>query len=145
MANLEQFSRHMVVRADRLPIKAAELQREVAMTVHENLVYGTPVDTGLARSNWLMSIGKSRTDVIPQYSYGNFLGISETKNAVQAITQAITALQSHKPGQDIYDTNNVHYIETLGRGHSRQASAGWIPLAIQAGLEAVRTKRLLGP
>lgn len=112
--------------------------RRTALIIDQALVLATPVDKGVARSNWLVSLGASRGDVISAYSRGSKLGISEGANAQGAIQHALSVVGNHKVGQDIYITNNVHYIETLNAGYSGQAPANFVALAIQAGIEAIR-------
>jgi hypothetical protein len=43
----------------------------------------------------------------------------------------------------VYISNNLPYIDRLNKGHSKQAPAGFIESAINAGLTAIRKARLV--
>ena len=111
----------------------------------------TPVDTGRARSNWLPSLGGSRQGAIPPYAPlpqgRDPQKFGEQANAQAAINAArLTVGQRTKPDQDIYLTNNLHYINDLNNGNSVQAPAGFVQMAVEAAAAAVRQNpaRILG-
>jgi hypothetical protein len=116
---------------------ADTVQEQVAARVEEALVRATPVDTGKARSNWLVSNGSPMEDEIEPYSPGSKLGISEDANAEAAIQQGKEAITQHPSGEDIFIRNNVDYIERLNDGWSKQAPALFVELGIQQALTSL--------
>lgn len=143
MADFETFSRRIVILGDRVNRNANLLVRRVALVADQALVLGTPVDEGRARSNWLVSVGQPRRDVIEPYSPGKGLGIGEGSNAQGAINQARAAIAGQKDGQAIYISNNLPYIEPLNNGSSAQAPAGFVEMAINKAVQVANQGRLL--
>ncbi len=93
---------------------------EIAMAIHRNLVLTTPVDTGRARSNWLPSVGTPRVNEV---------------SATDAMTAIMAAEAEFMPEglpfwPTLYIANNLPYIRKLNEGHSRQAPAHFVELAI---------------
>lgn len=125
---------------------ATAIVKQTAQTVDENVVRGTPVDTGRARSNWVVTKNAPFGGVIPPYSPGTKLGISETGNAAGAIGQGSLVIATFRLLKDttIYITNNIGYVRKLNDGSSTQAPAGFIEAAIQAGAALIRGKRVIG-
>jgi hypothetical protein len=96
---------------------------------------GTPVDTGWARANWFVGIGR------PSTRDGNFLD-PDSGDVAEANSAAETGLGSvlayTLAAGSVYITNNVPYILRLNDGYSQQAPAGFVQRAIQ---EAVTGQR----
>lgn len=138
MSSPAQFSRRMIVLGNGIEPNANRLVRGVALIIDRELVLSTPVDKGVARSNWLVSIGVGRTDVVSAYAPGNKLGRGETANAAGAMAQGAAVIGARSGGQSIFIVNNVPYIETLNNGYSKQAPAGFVQLSIQRAIIAVR-------
>jgi len=124
------------------PEKANALMRRVALAVDQSVVISTPVDTGRARSNWIVSIGSDNTAVIDAYVQGSALGVGEGGNAREALAQGRTALLTRRSGQTIFLSNNVPYIQRLNDGHSAQAPINFIETAIMEGVRAIGEVRL---
>ena len=83
---------------------------------------GTPVDTGWARSNWLLSIGRPVAAPV---------GSRESVSAgEQQQSAAVIATRYRLDQGPVYLTNPVAYIGQLNRGHSPQARPGFIEAAI---------------
>jgi hypothetical protein len=145
---LEDFARRIVVRADNVPEEVNRIKRLCALAIDQTVVLATPVDTGRARSNWLVSLGDPRDDTIPPYapiphlieSSGSRIG--EHENAQAAIEQGKGEIALARAGQDIHLTNNLPYIQFLNEGRSAQAPAMFVESAIQAGVAAVAGAKL---
>jgi hypothetical protein len=151
---LEDFARRIVVRADNVPKEVNRIKRLCALAVDQTVVLATPVDTGRARSNWLVSLGEAVDAVRVPYAplpAGKDIGkLSETGNAQAAMEQGRGVIAQAKAEQAIHITNNLPYIEPLNEGHSAQAPAQFVESAIQAGVAAVTGAKLdtgagLGP
>ena len=104
MATLLQFSKNIRKRGNEINNETANVVRRVARNALRNLVVGTRVDTGLARSNWRVSVGGFPRATIPPYSPGKKLGIKETGNKAGALT-----------------AGNNEIRKLTGRGHARKS------------------------
>lgn len=100
--------------------------RDVMLLVVENLKNSTPVDTEHARSNWIVTFKTP------------FTGVAGSREAVSYAEQeaGIARLERYDVGRDgrIHIRNNVPYVPYLDRGHSQQAPAGFVAMAIMAAL-----------
>lgn len=86
---------------------------------------GTPVDTGHARSNWLVGIGSPAGGPV-----GSKLRV------VDNISRSLALIQSWKLSRgDINISNNVDYIEKLDDGYSKQSPADFVEKVVD---EAIR-------
>jgi hypothetical protein len=118
------------------------LAKDVAKGIGATVVDTTPVDTGLARSNWRATLNAPASGVIPPYSPGNHLGISESANAGGAKAQQKQAIERFDASKhrSIFITNNVRYIGSLDGGSSAQNPAGMIALGISTGRAILQAK-----
>jgi len=135
MATLAQFSRNIRRRGSQIENSASRIVKAVSVRSLKSLVRNTPADKGVARSNWRVGIGAPTRSVIDAYSPGKNLGIGENANASAAINAGrarINSLRSSTRGLEtsIYISNAAPYIEKLNSGSSKQASAGFIEIAL---------------
>jgi hypothetical protein len=121
-------------RASNLPRAVNAVAKALAEAVDFQVVISTPVDIGVARSNWVVSLGTPVDDFIEAYAPGSHLGIAEKANAFAAIIQGRKEIQDRQPGQNIVIQNNAPYIGRLNDGWSAQAPAGFVEGAIQHAL-----------
>lgn len=140
------LSKRMTFYVSRLTDGVEGLMKRIALAVDEAVIYGTPVDTGFARSNWIVSLGNPTTGTISPYSPGNKLGIGESPNARGAIAQGRAVIDGFTIGRVIYIVNNTPYIGVLNSPStpSRQAAPFFVQTAILAGVQAGLSKSLLG-
>ncbi len=147
---------------------AGMIARTAGSVIGEAVVADTPVDTGQARSNWIMTIDQIAAYIIPAYvpyikthsqhyedrKRDRALGIKhalgtgdkeETANLTAALAQHFAALQRFDPevNDTIYITNNLPYIWKLNAGYSLQTEAGFVERAIEVGIEAIRKMKLV--
>lgn len=98
--------------------------RDVMLLACDNLINSTPVDTGHASSNWILSTGSPHR------------GVEGSRENVTTAAQAagIAALQDYDMVRDgkIFLTNHVFYLHFLNQGWSQQAVANFIYLAMIA-------------
>lgn len=136
-------------RADRLVRGVNTLVKEVARTVTYSIIEGTPVDTGEARSNWIISLGGPIGGTIapytpyPKYSKGNGQGTGESANANAAKQRADGAITARQPGQILIIQNNVPYIGRLNDGYSLQAPASFVNTAIITGIATLNGRTFI--
>jgi hypothetical protein len=143
VSDLRTFSRRIKVRVDRLERNSNALFKRTVLAADQAVVLGTPVDTGVARSNWRVSIGGPLSTTVPAFSPGERLGIGEQANAAGALNQARAAVGRRREGQDAYITNNVPYIGALNDGSSRQAPANFVEMGVMAAVSVIRNARIV--
>ena len=88
------------------------------MAIDRQLVKQTPVDTGLARSNWLAGVNRARTDT------GPILG------PAAAIALVRSQIATVKTGDYVVLSNNLPYINRLNAGWSSQAPAQYVDVIV---------------
>lgn len=145
--NLLQFSQRFRIVADRVTRNVNRAVRLLAIAVDQTLVLSTPVDTGRARSNWIVSLNaavdreREPFQPLPQGTDPSKLG--ESGNAQAAINEGRAVIATRQTQQTIYITNNVPYIGRLNDGSSAQAPAMFVQQAVQEGFAALRQSRIL--
>ena len=147
MATIAQFSQNIRKRGTEVENAGARLVRRTARAVLKKLVYGTPVDKGVARSNWRVSIGAQTYAKIPAYAPGRHLGIAERANANATIEVGFRKIDELRPGRgnplgsSLYITNNAPYIERLEAGYSPQ-NRGWVNDSVSVAREVISNFRI---
>jgi len=142
--DLRNFSRRIHVIADNVGENTDNLVRKVALAVDQTVVMATPVDTGRARSNWQVGLNHVPNTTREAYVEGTE-GATGGANSQAAIKHAQEEIAKYKQGQEINITNNLPYIGRLNDGYSAQAPAGFVQIAIRAGLRTIRSINLIDP
>lgn len=159
MADLGNLGRVLRVRAYQVGRWADATPRKATKVLVSELIRATPVDEGVARSNWQVESGPSGVSQLPAYSPGSHLGISETRNAAAAIAAAYAKIDGAPSagflrgflnagvaeaagGVTFHVSNPVPWINPLDEGHSRQQPAGFVKRAIEAARIVVRQSRI---
>lgn len=133
----EDLARVMFAIARNIDPHSSRTLCRMALAGDQTLVLATPVDTGRARSNWIVTIGApAESPINPYVPYPKRSGkdFRERANAAAAIEQGQSAIRAHIPGMKIFITNNVNYVPILNTGTSRQAGPQFIEKAIQASI-----------
>jgi hypothetical protein len=123
----------MEIRAKELEQGVSKLIRKAALVIDETAVLATPVNTGRARANWIVAVDHVPTEVRgdPQDNAGG---------AEASLSQGQQAIAGYGPGNTfIAIANNLDYIKPLEEGSSRQAPAGMVTQALEAGKQAIGT------
>lgn len=146
MAAPDQFARRIDSVAVSVERNAGRAVRKAALVIDQKVVLATPVDTGRARSNWVVAVDRTPEGEVSAYSPGKNLGMGESGNASAALEQGRRAIASYQPGKnrEIHITNNLPYIGRLNDGSSQQAPAGFVERAVQAGAQAARSQKIVG-
>lgn len=142
----QEFRRHLKVRADEIAKNTSDAVRKIALFVDQQVVMGTPVDTGRARSNWVVSVGMPFEGELEPYAPGEKLGIGEGANAGAAIAQGQRVIAENQwitDGESIFITNNVHYIGLLNDGSSPQAPPYYVEQAIVDAIALLKSVKLM--
>lgn len=126
---LGEFARRIKIRGENVPIGTSDLIRKMALAIDEAIVLATPVDTGRARSNWILNIGSPVTEVRSPYQPGS--GGGSTQGALDQARSAIAASPDFV--RVIYITNNLSYIGYLNDGSSAQAAKNFVQTGIVNG------------
>lgn len=116
--------------ADNIGVDIALVAKKIAIDVFTDLINTTPVDTGRARSNWIISIGDSSLLELP--TSGALKSAAETQ-----IGHGTAILGTYNGQQVIYITNGLPYIERLNEGWSHQAPAGFVEAAIAKNVKPI--------
>lgn len=141
--DLADLSNRMAELAAKLDNAVNDITKDAASSAVANVAKRTPVDVGTARSNWIASLitpsGGTRKAFSPFPSRwrpvpGMFPGgpISETRNQAGTVWSAGSVINSRKPGQVIYITNNLPYIGVLNSGSSKQAPGSFVQAGVRA-------------
>lgn len=109
-----------------------ESVQAIAIAVDTAVVLSTRVDTGRARSNWLVSLGSASRQSIDPYVPGTG-GKTASANASAAQQHAASVIGTRRLGQSIHITNSLPYIEKLN------VWDGMVAKGVQAGQVAGRT------
>lgn len=122
--------------AKKLGERADSFVRSVAMETFARVIMRTPVDTGRARANWVVSYGEPRERVITMTDPGG-------ANAVTAMQKAVMSFPAIGT---IWMTNSLPYIGVLEYGgypnppkagtkseggFSKQAPAGMVRITVE--------------
>lgn len=143
MATMRGFSKRIKAIADGVDKNASTMMRKTVITVASSVALRTPVDTGRARANWQTQIGSAASGVISGFAAGS-KGSTGAAAVAVATNKAVQVMSRYdRSGVDVYISNNLPYIGRLNQGSSKQAPAGFIEAAIQAGQNAIRKSRLV--
>ncbi len=100
----------------------AKVIRGICFELSTRIIVRTPVDTGLARANWMPNAGSPDLSVTDSPDGGG-----------NASTARLTPfLSGYDPGtgRSFFLTNAVNYIIHLENGHSQQAPHGMVELTV---------------
>lgn len=111
------------------------LIQRLSLDVNANLIEDTPVDTGWARANWLMSFGVPTVRDLSQVNPTT--GLIQSARGEQQSGQARIATQYNISRGPIFIVNNVNYINLLNFGSSAQAPAMFVERAIERAIRGL--------
>ncbi len=146
MATLGDLASKMQALREQLPTYANEKKKEAVTVVHNELLLRTPVDTGQAVSNWIVSVNAPVADDYFAYApspRGAMLNgvwthtvdpsVTREANAPFAQEQRDLTLATTEPEEIVYITNSLPYIQRLENGSSSQAPVGFVDASILVG------------
>lgn len=104
--------------------------RQVAFEIQEKIVERTPIDTGRAKASWRLNPNVADGSVEPDLTGDG----EELLFAGQSLSVARAQQQKIPFGtRRIVISNNLHYIEKLENGGSRQAPVGMVAITVHKG------------
>ena len=141
MATMENLALRMRLYAENVRENSNEIKRIGAIAILADVVPATPVDEGVARGGWEVentTIGGNAR--VPRRESGN-----ADKSGGSTISKGVSTIRQSDSGERINIYNNVRYIGRLDRGHSAQATAGFIRRSVRRGRIAIarRLERIL--
>ena len=146
MTTLSKFAERMRQTAKHVDANSNMLVKRTAIATLTEIVQRTPIDTGRAKSNWLVSTWGPMGGIREPFAYG-FQGSTKTANEQATIadgTYRINQFRITFGMEKIYITNNLDYIELLELGSSKtQAPTGFVDLGMIQGAGVVHRSSLL--
>ena len=140
--SFRQLSRRLEIRSGQLITGVQVKVRRAAIKTDQTVVVGTPVDTGRAKSNWLVSLGTPVFEENEAFTPGE-KGSTQFANEQAAIAQGIGVIGQWSIFRgSIFITNSLPYIQSLEEGSSAQSPAGMVKRAVQAGSLAFKAGRV---
>ena len=151
MASMED----LVKRVDKLiidvPTIGNERKKAAARVINFDLLQITPVDQGIAMSNWIVQNGDASDELRPAFvpsptgksvsskgkrEWTNSVDpeVTRSANFGPANDLAQATIDQAQSGVDLHITNNLPYIQALDQGHSSQA-ANFVDRAIILGTD----------
>lgn len=116
--------------------------KEVAVSLIDDLIMMTPVDTSKALSNWRAGQAYPLTDEIDAHVPGNF-GSTRGLSASKASGDAKVNISKKEPGVTLYISNSAEYITELNNGSSKQAPAGFVEASVSRAKRTIKSKSVL--
>lgn len=137
MASISRFRRRAIEIGRGIELNAKLIVEDVAVAVTGVLANVTPRDTGLARSNWVASVGDS-PDLSPRAIRSPGDVVSEVRGRVSRVGADATVTIAN-------GGNKVPYLQFLNAGSSQQAPAGFVQNAAAVGAAVASEARILRP
>lgn len=135
MADPAAFASRIGSIASNVPKRADIAVKKAALAAVSAVITATPVDTGRARANWIVSMDVSSESV------RDTLGTDPSAAIADAVAKIAT--YNGNINRSIHITNNLPYIGRLNEGSSSQAPAGFVEKSIRVAIQSVRGARLL--
>lgn len=144
MAGLDDLAKRLDRIAVRVEGNVERAMKDCAQVVLRSVVEGTPVDTGTARSNWTPELDSAFEGLFPARVPGTMgsTGYANSVATIEAGAPVIEAFDIHA-NREIHITNNAGHIQALNDGHSKQAPADFVRLAVLDGLAMVLNAQVL--
>jgi len=143
VAGLGEFARRIRQIGISTERNVNEVVRRVGLVAHRELVFSTPVDTGRARSNWVVDLVAPTEATFAPFAPGE-QGSTGAANAQAALAAGETVINRREPGQDLFLSNNLPYIGRLNEGYSAQAPAGFVEAALIRATTVVQSAKVVG-
>lgn len=139
-----------------LPTTVNSTAMEVANTILLDLTEVTPVDKGDALSNWQASLDAPVNAPIPAFApsprgrmvegrWTHTVSPEATReaNAPATLAAGKIIIEGKQPGQPVFLTNVLPYIQGLNEGNSEQAPAGFVDRAVILGRSVIERLRFI--
>lgn len=138
--SLKSLSKAYKGRAKEFEQKVFAGVRKAAIAADQAVVFATPVDTGFARSRWVVTIGEP---VVAEDSNVKPIEIGGDIAAAIAVSQGLSEIKRWKGIGSIFINNPLGYVVYLDQGSSEQAPQGMTDQAIKAGKAVLEKLKIL--
>lgn len=128
-----KWSMDLTKYAKKAGVEINEVRKAYAFALYSSIVKKTPVDTGRARGNWNISVGKEDTSVDDPSSYPKPSGKYKDKSSPPRAKLKYTdpnSIPEPKGDESIFISNNLPYIASLEYGSSKQAPNGMVGVTL---------------
>ena len=115
------------------------MKKEAAEVILTRLVQDTPVDTSAALSNYNVTSEFPTPAIFPAVAPG-VAGSTFSTSSQATIGEGVGKISSSKPGQSIFISNFIDYLQYLNDGSSVQAPAGFVETSVLKGRLLIRDK-----
>ena len=105
--------------------------KAIIIGLYRDCILRTPVDTGRARSNWMLSINSPLRGVTETKDSEAQKGSHSGRSHAMSSVADAKLKQGLEDASMVYITNSVPYIGRLDEGHSAQNTKGIIKPAIE--------------
>ncbi len=124
MSNVAKFNAELDVAAKKIHGDFKKFYKQVCLELFKRIVLRTPVDTGRARGNWQVEIGRAASGVLDVQG-----GRGEMTDHV--MSKAISKLSDIPAFSIVHLTNNLEYIYYLEyTNRSDQFPEGMVEISI---------------
>jgi len=124
VTNLAKFNAELEKAAEKIHGDCEKFHKSVCLEVLSRIVLRTPVDTGRARGNWMVEIGRPAVGVLDVKG-------SAGEMASTSINKGITKLSDIPPFSLVHITNNLEYISYLEYDRrSKQFPEGFLEITL---------------
>lgn len=157
MPDLLSLANDMSALSAKLGLFGNQVVEDVATTILNDLVQVTPVDTGTAVTNWVVTLdtpalgGLVLAPFVPSAKGRMKKGVwvhtvppsvTAQANVPQTLQAGLDVITKKQPGQTIYITNNAPYINMLNDGSSQQAPRNFVERAVILGEQVTKNAKL---
>lgn len=138
--NLTQATIELTDLTTKIQNAIQSVEKEIVENVYNNLTgsppYGTPIKTGWASANWVVSAQ------IPTGGQVADKGSVSTAKSHSQGTLATFLSSNLNECYTVFIDNRVSYINKLNNGSSTQSPADFVDLSVQAGAALLTRKRI---
>lgn len=130
---MAEWSLDLTEYAKKKNVEIKKVRKAYAFALYSSIVKKTPVDTGRARGNWNISVGKEDTSVDDPSSYPKSSGKYKNKSSpppARLKHKDPSSFPDPKEDESIFISNNLPYITSLEYGSSKQAPAGMVGVTL---------------
>ena len=117
------YERHFSVLSE-LTDDIAKETRDAILAMDTLIVLATPVDTGRAKANWTVSVGRTNESTV-EFTGGKEAAEQYAINQGQAAVRDVTGFGVS------YIQNNLPYIVKLNNGSSKQAGTRYVDIIVE--------------
>ncbi len=125
MGTFATLSNSLRQQAKNIKSNTSLLVRRCATVVIEELAVRTPIDSGRAKSNWIVTLNSPTVARIEPHHFG-VLGSTAPQTIKTVQARAAIVINRFKIGDTVIIQNNLDYIVDLEKGSSKQSPAGFI-------------------